>query len=118
MASASTLAPDSAPERAYSAQPPRESSENRFRELVQQWKEQTKFTSSATDLVMNPAYQQIIGMGPSALPFLMAELRREPDHWFAALQAITGQDPLLPEERGDLDRMTSVWLAWGKAHGY
>src|SRR5438067_2403633 len=62
--------------------------EQRFRDLVDQWKEATEFTSSTTEMVLHPAYQQIIGMGPVAIPFLIAELRRDPDHWFAALKSI------------------------------
>ena len=62
--------------------------DQRFRELVRQWKEATQFVSSVTDMVTHPAYQQIIGMGKDVLPLILAELRREPDHWFWALQAI------------------------------
>ena len=35
---------------------------------MQEWKEATAFTSSATAMAMHPAYQRIIGMGDAALP--------------------------------------------------
>lgn len=90
----------------------------RFRELVRQWKEATAYLSSITDMSMHPAYQQIIGMGEAAVPLLFEELRREPDHWFWALKSITGEDPVAPDDRGKLDRMTHAWLEWAQAHGY
>ncbi len=91
---------------------------NSFRDLVSAWKRDTLNTSSMTRMVLHPAYQRIIGLGPSAVPQLLAELRREPDWWFAALQSITGEDPVAPAERGDLLAMTSRWIAWGRQRGY
>src|ERR1700722_1280286 len=82
----------------------------RFQELVRQWKEATLFLSSITDMAMHPAYQQIIGMGKEALPLILEELRREPDHWFWALQAITGVNPVPIVGRGDMTQMTQAWL--------
>ena len=92
--------------------------ERRFRELVRQWKEATAFMSSATDMATHPAYQQIIGMGKEALPLLLDELRREPDHWFWALKAITGEDPVALADRGKVGRMAQAWLDWDKKRGY
>ena len=92
--------------------------EQRFRELVRQWKEATQFVSSVTSMVTHPAYQQIIGMGREVLPFVLAELRREPDHWFWALQAITRENPVRPADRGRIQAMTQAWLDWAASHGY
>jgi hypothetical protein len=87
-------------------------------DLAREWKEATSFTSSATAMAMHPAYQQIIGMGHAALPFIFQELRREPDHWFWALKAITGEDPVTEVDRGKLPAMTIAWLNWAQQHGY
>ena len=46
------------------------------------------------------------------------ELDREPDYWFWALQAITGEDPVPPAHRGDLSKMAAAWIRWGKQQGY
>jgi hypothetical protein len=89
----------------------------RFQELARQWKDATLFLSSITDIAMHPAYQQIIGMGKDALPLLLDELRRHPDHWFWALQAITGVNPVPVSDRGDMGRMTQAWLAWADQQG-
>jgi hypothetical protein len=88
---------------------------SRFQELADTWREETKYYSSTQEMVLNPAYLQIIGMGRDALPFILAELRRQPDHWFWALWAITGgEDPVPPEDKGDLKAMTRHWLQWAE----
>jgi hypothetical protein len=91
--------------------------EAHFRELVRQWKEATRFVSSTHVMVSHPAYLAIIGMGKEALPLLLDELRREPDHWFIALEAITGTNPIPPSVRGNVEEMTHAWLAWAEQHG-
>jgi len=67
---------------------------------------------------LHPAYQQIIGMGRSAIPLLLDELQQEPDHWFWALSAITGEDPVPLHMRGNVAGMTESWLKWGREHGW
>jgi hypothetical protein len=74
--------------------------------------------SSITDMVLLPSYQRIIGLGSGAIPLLLAELERKPDHWFWALQAITGEDPVPAASRGNLIEMSAAWLAWGRQRGY
>lgn len=90
----------------------------RFSMLASTWKKDTQIMSSSTDMFSNESYLQIIGMGKKALPFIFRELKKEPDHWFLALKSITGIDPILKEDRGDVLKMTEVWLAWGKANHY
>jgi hypothetical protein len=92
--------------------------EQKFERLVKWWREENRFTSSMTKLIMHQAYQQIIGIGPAAVPLIFRELQRNPDHWFWALTAITGDNPVKPEDAGDVERMTQAWLEWGKQHGY
>lgn len=89
-----------------------------FRRLVRCWKANTAHFSSLTKIVLDPAYQRIIGMGAPAIPLLLAELKSAPDHWFWALSAITGEDPVLPHQRGKLNLMAAAWIEWGKRHGY
>ena len=67
--------------------------EQKFKSLTRQWHDECLLSSSITEICTNLAYQQIIGMGAEALPFIFRELRREPDHWFWALQAITCENP-------------------------
>jgi hypothetical protein len=88
-----------------------------FRRLTDEWKSQAEFLSSPTAIAALPAYQAIIAMGPAAIPLILDELRREPDHWFVALKRITGEDPVPDEARGNLDLMAQAWLRWGRSHG-
>jgi hypothetical protein len=90
----------------------------RFHELAAAWRSATAYLSSPTDMAIQPAYQQIIGMGYEAVPFILAELRDHPDHWFWALKAITGVDPVQPEHRGKIAEMAEAWIRWGRTAGY
>jgi len=90
----------------------------RFLTLKAEWEAETAHISSMTKIVMHPAYQQIIGMGQIAIPLILSEMGKKPDHWFWALRSITGEDPVLPEHRGRLKQMTEDWLKWGRENGY
>jgi hypothetical protein len=92
--------------------------ETRFLELAQQWRRETGMMSLVTKMSMHPAYQRIIGMGQPVVPLILRELEQEPDHWFWALQAITGANPVQPEQRGRLTQMANAWIEWGREHGY
>jgi hypothetical protein len=89
----------------------------RFADLVQRLREETALLSSPTAQAAHPAYQQIIGMGPAALPLLFRELEDHGGHWFWALKAITGVDPVPPEDRGRVHAMRQAWLRWGLEQG-
>lgn len=86
----------------------------RFDTLVEAWRRETDFEVSATRRAIHWAYQQIIGMGPAALPFILAELRREEDDWFWALTAIVGDDVARGAET--LTDATDRWLQWASEH--
>jgi uncharacterized protein (DUF433 family) len=87
--------------------------------LADEWKQtRQKTSSSIVKLAMHPAYQRIIGKGRAAIPFILRELQKVPDHWFWALTSITGEDPVAEEDRGDLEAMARAWVTWGREHGY
>jgi hypothetical protein len=90
----------------------------RFSNLEKEWKESTPMLSSITEIVMHPSYQQIIGMGPTAIPLIFLSMRRELGHWFWALCAITGENPVSIEHRGKIKEMTEAWLDWGRKQLY
>jgi len=46
------------------------------------------------------------------------EVEHNLDHWFWALRAITGADPVPVESRGKLKEMAQAWLAWGRTYGF
>ena len=89
---------------------------DRFQKLAATWKTAVRFVSDTDEMCSHPAYQEIIGMGWAALPFIFTELEREPDNWFWALKAITGEDPVPVEHQGDVAQMAKDWLAWGQRY--
>jgi hypothetical protein len=92
--------------------------EHIFRKLVNQWRSQTRGISSTTELIMHPAYQQIIGLGKDAIPFLLKELEQKSGRWFWALKSITREYPVPQEHQGNTQYMIKAWLDWGRDHGY
>ena len=90
----------------------------RFRQLADAWQRKSSLLSSTTAICTLPEYQQIIGMGRAALPFIFQELERTPGHWFWALVAITGEDPVASESKGRVREMAATWLELGQRHGY
>ncbi|MCT7972149.1 hypothetical protein [Laspinema olomoucense] len=93
-------------------------SEKTFLELAYQWRRETRGISSTNKSSMHPAYQQIIGMGKAVIPLLLRELERKSGQWFWALKAISREDPVPPEKRGQTQEMIRYWLEWGKQKGY
>lgn len=114
------LSPASAPKRAHRPVEPEspESLEAELKQLAADWKRTRGVASSIARLAMLPPYQRIVGKGRDAIPFLLRELTREPDHWFWALTAITGENPVPEQAEGDLQAMARAWIAWGTARGY
>lgn len=89
----------------------------RFRRLAAEWKEQSRFLSNTAQMAMLKPYQRIIGMGWPAVALILEELRREPDQWFWALEAITEANPVLPEAAGHVRQSADAWLNWGRDAG-
>lgn len=94
------------------------SNDQRFQSLAEAWKQERNPYSSDPTQDATPSYLKIIGMGPPAIPLILSEMRREPDHWFVALNALTDADPVRAEHRGNFREMTNDWLDWGRANGH
>ncbi|WP_155631952.1 hypothetical protein [Burkholderia cepacia] len=88
--------------------------ERTFDTLKDQWLAATAFASATVDIVLNDAYQQIIGLGPAALPLILRELEKNGGQWFWALRMITRQDPVPKELRGKTKQMAEAWVNWAK----
>ncbi|MCI0641477.1 MAG: hypothetical protein L0Y72_17260 [Gemmataceae bacterium] len=96
-----------------------QANEQRFHRLAALWKLETELFSKVSKRVLHPAYQKIIGMGPSAIPLILKDLSENgPDDWFWALTAITDENPITKEIAGNMSAMTEAWLQWGKKAGY
>ena len=91
-----------------------------FRAQVQRWKDETGHLGSIMKAIAHPSYLRIIGMAKDSANseierLLLCELESEPDYWFSALTAITGEDPTKPEH--DFDEAVNAWLEWGREKG-
>lgn len=89
-----------------------------FQMLVHQWRIERGSSSSTTEIVLCPAYQAIIGMGPVAIHLIMAQMESEgqhPDQWFWALQVLTKADPVREEDEGNFPQMARSWLQWARS---
>lgn len=91
--------------------------ESLFSFWVKQWREERGATSSLTEIATCPSYLKIIGMGEKALPLVLNQLKSEggnPDHWYIALESITGEDPVPEEAYGDTVKIAEAWLQWAE----
>ena len=89
-----------------------------FRPLAEKWKRETAIVSSVSKKMRHPAYREIIALGTGAVPLILAELSKRPDHWFAALEEITGENPVSLTEKRDLTNAIQAWVNWGTRNGY
>lgn len=87
-----------------------ESVQQRFYELRDAWKLRTSISSDVREIVATEEYQAIIKLGGDAVPLIIDELRKGVDHWFWALQIITGED----QGRGaeTMNDAAQKWIAW------
>jgi hypothetical protein len=91
-----------------------------FHEQAERWKKETRHWSSVTKMLAHPSYLRIVGLTRLSTNnelerLLLHELESEPDYWFDALAAVTGDDPVRPE--CDFDRSVNAWLDWGRQKG-
>jgi hypothetical protein len=100
------------------ATPPSETVEERFRRLAAVWHKETDYLSSMSEAFGHPAYQEIIRLGPPVVPLLLRDLEENHTHWFGALRAITGAQPIPQSAAGNIPEMAEAWLRWAKDHGY
>lgn len=89
----------------------------RFSLLRERWYRERGPTSSISHIVRCDSYQQIVKMGKEALPLILAQLKLEgdnPDHWFIALESITGKDPIPENAYGNMLKMAEAWFFWAE----
>jgi hypothetical protein len=88
-------------------------------DLLRRWRAETAPLSSSTRITAHPAYQEIIALGAPALPFLFHDLQQTQDgHLSKALRALTGAQPVPPEDRGQIRKVAEAWLRWARENGY
>jgi hypothetical protein len=94
-----------------------ETTEDRFMRLADEWSQDTAHISSATDLINDYRYQQIINMSWEVVPYLLIDLEHKKRFWFPALAAITGLRPYDSRDGGNYRLVADAWIRWGKRKG-
>ena len=89
-----------------------------FDRLADEWETETALLSFSDQAADHPAHHAIIGMGEPVVPLILARMQSQGGHWFHALHAITGANPIKPSERGNIAAMQAAWQEWGKLNGY
>lgn len=89
--------------------------ETEFRALADQWRKETRMLSFVRQKAVHPAYQQIIGMGKEALPFIFDEMKNRGGDWLWALQAITRENPA--SGTTSFKEAVAAWFAWARKMG-
>lgn len=89
-----------------------------FKRLANEWSRNTLHISSASDLVNDRCYREIVALGWDVVPYLLVDLQRNKRFWFPALAEITRLRPFDKSDRSNPRRMTEAWIRWGKRKGY
>lgn len=98
--------------------PSGETLQARFERLANEWHKAVAHLSSSSKRESHPAYQAIIAMGPAVVPSLLGDMEVNRRHWFTALTAITGVNPVAAADTGNILKMIDAWLQWGRTQGY
>ncbi len=89
-----------------------------FRQLRDEWLHAVAHLSMTRRRIEHPAYQKVIEMGERVIPFLIMDMERNQTHWFHALGAITGSQPVPQEMLGRVGEMVEAWVSWGRQHRF
>ena len=92
--------------------------EEHFLKLLSEWRKETAFHSSPRVITGHSAYQEIIDIGKSVLPLIFEDMQENGGWWYPALRAITGDNPVPKDARGNRTLNDEAWLRWGRDHGY
>jgi len=90
----------------------------KFYSLLNKWNSETFYISSTRQLTEHQAFKAIIKMGELVIPLIVSEIRKEPSLLVLALVLITGEDAVIPSDKGNVRAMTDAWLLWAKRNGY
>jgi len=85
-----------------------------FRQLAREWSSEVRAVSSLTAMASHPKYRQIVKLGWSVVPLLIADMKQNKRFWTPALREITGIQPFDPSDAGNSKIVIEAWVNWGK----
>jgi hypothetical protein len=80
--------------------------------LIDEWYDETLFTSSIDEMRRSAALAQIINFADSAAPRVIREIEKQPSYLFLALEKIFGINPIENRDRGNIRAMCGAWVEW------
>ena len=91
--------------------------ENKFWQLLDTWKRDIRYTSSATEILTHSSVNGLVAMGQESIPLVLKALK---GHWYLAyvLHKLTGEWPVKDELAGLESKIVDCWMRWASKHGY
>jgi hypothetical protein len=86
--------------------------ENKFKQLHNQWKEETKYFSSVQEITENKNFKEIVNLGKKVIPFIIEQLKIEQSFLTVALKQIINEDPVKENHYGIPQAITNDWIEW------
>jgi hypothetical protein len=91
----------------------------KYKQLKEEWVNETIFASDPEAIYNNINYRKIICLGTPVVPLLLRDLRRSNIDWLFALRQILNIDPISSDHNGHFDLMKDDWLNWARKNiGY
>ena len=87
-----------------------------FSDRANRWHQETDILSSIQAKIFHRDYQEIIGMGKPALPFIFADLRDRGGPWYWALECICRLNPA--EGAKTLPEAKKMWLDYAADNNF
>ena len=86
------------------------SNKSYFEQLKINWLNETMLSSNPNEICQNSNYQKIIALGKEPIPLILEDWKTTNNHWFHALYAIIGENPIKSEHRGRIKLMKKDWI--------
>ncbi|MCE9523594.1 MAG: hypothetical protein K8S25_14330 [Alphaproteobacteria bacterium] len=87
---------------------------DQFYNQLRIWRRETYSDSTIAAKMRHPAFAKIVAMGSTVVPFIIRELRTNPDFLFLALPILTRENPVPPQAAGKVREVINAWLAWAE----
>ncbi len=87
-----------------------------FCRLSDEWESETRCIASPKKIASHPLAKQIALLGEPVIPLILERIKTRPWFWFDMLTKLTRvkTNPVEPSMRGDMQKMTEVWIKWGE----
>lgn len=91
--------------------------ENKFWDLLNRWEYDTRYASSATQILGHSSVVAIIQMGQEVIPLALKAMK-DNFHVTFILHKLTGEWPVKDEHKGNGPEIIRSWRKWAKKRGY